>query len=85
MIESSVLKCFSAIQHGAYMSADDTKNKILDVAEKLFAENGLQATSLRQIINEAGVNVASVHYHFGSKNVIIEHAAGVGSVKKAGE
>lgn len=54
------------------MSAEATKTKILDVAEKLFAENGLQATSLRQIINEAGVNVASVHYHFGSKDVVVQ-------------
>jgi AcrR family transcriptional regulator len=50
---------------------EDTKTKILNVAEKLFAENGLQATSLRQIINEAGVNVASVHYHFGSKEKVV--------------
>ena len=53
------------------VTAENTKTKILDVAEKLFAENGLQATSLRQIINEAGVNVASVHYHFGSKDVVV--------------
>jgi AcrR family transcriptional regulator len=44
----------------------------LDVAEKLFAENGIQGTSIRKIINEAGVNVASVHYHFGSKKVLLK-------------
>ena len=46
----------------------DTKQKILDAAEQLIAEQGYAATSLRQIIAEAGVNLASIHYHFGSKD-----------------
>jgi AcrR family transcriptional regulator len=49
----------------------DTKQKILDAAERLIAENGYSATSLRQIIAEAGVNLASVHYHFGSKEELL--------------
>jgi AcrR family transcriptional regulator len=49
----------------------DTKQKILDAAERLFAEQGYSATSLRQIIAEAGVNLASVHYHFGSKEELL--------------
>ena len=49
----------------------DTKQKILDAAERLFAEQGYSATSLRQIIGEAGVNLASVHYHFGSKEELL--------------
>jgi AcrR family transcriptional regulator len=49
----------------------DTKQKILDAAERLIAEQGYAATSLRQIIAEAGVNVASVHYHFGSKEDLL--------------
>ena len=53
------------------MKNNDTKTKILDVAEKLFAEIGIQATSIRQIVKEAGVNVASLHYHFGSKEAVI--------------
>ena len=36
----------------------DTKQKLLDAAERLFAEQGYSATSLRQIIAEAGVNLA---------------------------
>jgi len=50
----------------------DTKQKILDTAEKLFAERGYDATSLRQIIAEAGVNLAAVHYHFGSKEDLLD-------------
>jgi AcrR family transcriptional regulator len=50
----------------------DTKQKILDTAEKLFGEKGYDATSLRQIIAEAGVNLAAVHYHFGSKEELLD-------------
>lgn len=49
----------------------DTKQRILDAAERLIAEQGYAATSLRQIIAEAGVNLASVHYHFGSKEELL--------------
>jgi AcrR family transcriptional regulator len=51
---------------------DTTKEKILDTAEKLFVDNGFSATSLRAIIKEAGVNTAAIHYHFGSKEGLIE-------------
>jgi AcrR family transcriptional regulator len=50
----------------------DTKERILESAERLFAENGYLATSLRRIMNEAGVNVASVHYYFRSKESLLE-------------
>lgn len=50
----------------------DTKEKILDTAERLFAEHGFSGTSLRGIIGEAGVNLASVHYHFHSKESLLE-------------
>ncbi|WP_199611514.1 TetR/AcrR family transcriptional regulator [Flocculibacter collagenilyticus] len=49
-----------------------TKEKILDAAETLFSENGFSDTSLRQITSEAGVNLASVNYHFGSKKELIQ-------------
>jgi AcrR family transcriptional regulator len=49
-----------------------TKEKILDAAENLFVDNGFAATSLRAIIKEADVNTAAVHYHFGSKEGLIE-------------
>jgi AcrR family transcriptional regulator len=50
----------------------DTKDKILDTAERLIGERGYAATSLRQIIAEAGVNLAAVHYHFGSKEDLLD-------------
>jgi AcrR family transcriptional regulator len=49
----------------------DTKQKILDAAEELIAEQGYAATSLRQIIGRAEVNLASIHYHFGSKEDLL--------------
>ncbi|ASJ96719.1 MULTISPECIES: TetR/AcrR family transcriptional regulator [Shewanella] len=49
----------------------DTKTRILDAAEKLFAERGFSETSLRLITSKAEVNLASVNYHFGSKKELI--------------
>lgn len=48
-----------------------TKEKILDVAEGLFAEYGFNDTSLRTNTSKAGVNLASVNYHFGDKKTLV--------------
>jgi AcrR family transcriptional regulator len=50
----------------------ETRDKILDTAERLFGEYGYAATSLRQIIAAAGVNLAAIHYHFGSKEELLD-------------
>src|SRR3954466_13792496 len=50
----------------------DTRERILDTAERLFAERGFGATSLRSIIASAEVNLAAVHYHFRSKEALLE-------------
>jgi AcrR family transcriptional regulator len=47
------------------------KERVLDVAERLFAENGLKETSVRDITAAAGVHLAAVNYHFGSKEELI--------------
>ncbi|RUO68870.1 TetR family transcriptional regulator [Idiomarina ramblicola] len=49
-----------------------TQKKILNAAETLFSRDGFEQTSLRQITQEAGVNLASVNYHFGSKKALIQ-------------
>jgi AcrR family transcriptional regulator len=49
-----------------------TENKILDTAERLFGDHGYAGTSLRQIIAEAGVNLAAIHYHFGGKEELLD-------------
>ena len=51
--------------------ATDTKKRILDTAEGLFAEHGFPATSMRDITNAAGVNLAAINYHFGSKESLL--------------
>ncbi len=52
--------------------ASDTKEIILDTAEKLIAEKGIDAVSLRSITASAHVNLAAVHYHFGSKEALVQ-------------
>src|SRR6188474_3358077 len=50
----------------------DTKTRILDAGERLFVEHGFEATSLRSLTTAAGVNLAAVHYHFGSKEELFQ-------------
>jgi len=54
------------------MVQPDTMTRILDTAEVLFAERGFAETSLRNITSKAGVNLAAVNYHFGSKKALIQ-------------
>ncbi|WP_100657185.1 TetR/AcrR family transcriptional regulator [Alteromonas flava] len=49
-----------------------TKAKILATAEVLFAKQGFTHTSMRMITEQAGVNLAAVNYHFGSKKNLIQ-------------
>ena len=50
----------------------DTRARILDAAERLFMAHGYDGTSMRQTTSEAGVNLAAVNYHFGSKEALIQ-------------
>ncbi|MCU0254575.1 MAG: TetR/AcrR family transcriptional regulator [Acidobacteria bacterium] len=45
-----------------------TEERLLAAAERLFAERGFAATSVRDITAEAGTSVAAVNYHFGGKD-----------------
>src|ERR1700729_3760836 len=49
------------------MAPLDTRTRILDAAEPLFAERGFRGTSVRAVTSLAGANLAAVGYHFGSK------------------
>lgn len=60
-MEPSITTC------DATSEARETHERILDAAQKLFAEKGLDATSVRDITAVAGCNVAAVNYHFGGK------------------
>ena len=46
---------------------DDTRQKLIDVAGQLFSEKGFEATTVREVCQLAGVNIAAIHYHFGDK------------------
>ena len=58
----------------------NTKTQILNTAERLFATHGFAGTSLRHLAKEAGVNLAAVNYHFGSKEDL--HGAVIGRMAK---
>lgn len=68
-------------------AGEETRTRLLDAAERLFAERGLDATSVRDITEVAGANTAAVHYHFGSKaeliKAILERRAGVMGRRRA--
>ena len=49
-----------------------TRQRILDAAELLFAERGFHSVSVRDITAAAGVDVALINYHFGSKQLLFE-------------
>src|SRR5271156_567361 len=60
------------MQHGSlHMPSDRTRALILDAAERLYAERGFGEVTLRDIVAAAGVNLAAVNYHFGSKDELI--------------
>ena len=49
----------------------NTREEILVAARQLFAQRGYQATTMRAIAAEAGVNAALVHHYFGSKEQLL--------------
>jgi AcrR family transcriptional regulator len=50
----------------------ETRTRILDAAEELFMQHGFEGTSMRLLTAKAGVNLAAVNYHFGSKHALVE-------------
>lgn len=57
----------------ASVSSLPTQERLLQVAERLFAQHGIDAVSLNRIRVEAGArNSSALHYHFGSKEALIE-------------
>lgn len=54
------------------MGTQDTRQRLLDAAEELFAAGGYANTSLRAITAGAKANIAAVNYHFGSKEALMD-------------
>src|SRR5512139_3551664 len=50
--------------------SDPAPDRILDAAERLFAERGFEGASVRDLAAAAGVNLAAINYHFGGKEAL---------------
>lgn len=53
-------------------SALETRENLLQLAARLFRTNGYSATSMRSIASQAGIEAASIYYHFDSKEALAE-------------
>jgi len=58
----------------------DKKVHIMGVAVELFSKNGFEGTSMRDLANAAGVNIAMINYYFGTKEKLFEAIVEGGSV-----
>lgn len=56
----------------AVMEFNEKQLQIISTAEKLFANRGFDGTSVRDIAEEAGVNIAMISYYFGSKEKLMQ-------------
>jgi AcrR family transcriptional regulator len=70
--------------------SDPTRENLINAAGRIFADHGYRATTIREICDAAGENVAAVNYHFGDKlglytEVVHQsvHAAGIEAIKSA--
>lgn len=50
----------------------ETRETVLNTAERLFAERGIDGVSIRDITSKAKVNLAAINYHFGSKQELVK-------------
>jgi AcrR family transcriptional regulator len=60
---------------------DATRDRLLEAAVSVFADNGFRAATVREICAKAKVNIAAVNYHFGDKlglySEVLKRAAGI--------
>ncbi|MEM7514906.1 MAG: helix-turn-helix domain-containing protein, partial [Bacteroidota bacterium] len=63
------------------LSELSTEERILAVAAKVFTEKGYEATKTRDIAEAAGINIASLHYYFRSKEKLFDIVIGKTMVK----
>ena len=61
-------------EHSTPPGERDTRARLLDTAVQLFGAHGFAAVSVRDIAQEAGVNLAAVNYHFSSKEKLWQEA-----------
>ena len=63
---------------GMATKAQDTRQRVLDVAARRFREHGYAGVSLRDIADEAGMKAGSLYYHFRSKDEIVATVLDIG-------
>ncbi|NID14729.1 TetR/AcrR family transcriptional regulator [Luteibacter yeojuensis] len=61
-----------SVRRGSRQDGESTRAQLLDVAGRLFAEHGYLGTSSKEICLRAGMNMAAVNYHFGSRDGLYE-------------
>lgn len=66
------IKNKKSVRHQAIKTPMDTKEKILDVAEELFAKKGFSATKTYEIAKLAGINKSLIHYYFATKDKLYQ-------------
>ena len=49
----------------------DSRQRVLEAAEELFAKHGFESVSIRDITNHCGANVAAINYHFGGRDKLV--------------
>jgi len=54
------------------MKDDNTEDTILDAAEKVFQQKGMDGARMQEIADEAGINKAMLHYYYRSKRFLFE-------------
>lgn len=70
LVAQTTLLADPLVAEAATPSGAETRRKLIETAVRHFAQDGFQAASQRAIQREAGVNPASAHYHFGSKEAM---------------
>jgi AcrR family transcriptional regulator len=66
------------------VQAEQTRQQILDTAQRLFAEQGYDATSIQMIADELGLTKAAVYYHFHAKIDMLHATMTPGVLRIAG-
>jgi AcrR family transcriptional regulator len=56
----------------ANANAEETRQRLLEIASTHFSAHGVEGTSLRRVARDAGVSLATIHYYFGTKGQLYE-------------